>query len=91
MIQYKEVLVRDGGRKMQVEYTLTEQDFIAFNLHYARHSKMVKRSLVLQHYIVAIILFAVSLSVFYLDHQIINRWIYLLFFTSRGYMDRVLS
>ncbi|MBJ8031528.1 YcxB family protein [Bacillus cereus group sp. N21] len=64
MIQYRGVLVRDGGRKMQVEYTLTEQDFIAFNLHYARHSKMVKRSLVLQHYIVAIILFAVPLSVF---------------------------
>ncbi|WP_235674879.1 MULTISPECIES: YcxB family protein [Bacillus cereus group] len=51
---------------MQIEYTLTEQDFIAFNLHYARHSKTVKRSLVFQHYIVASIFFAVPLSVFFI-------------------------
>ena len=49
---------------MRLEYTLTEQDFIAFNLHYAKHSKTVKRSLFFQHYIVAIIFFAVPLSVF---------------------------
>lgn len=51
---------------MQIEYTLTEQDFIAFNLHDAKHSKMVKRSLFLQCYIIAIIFFAVPLSSFLL-------------------------
>lgn len=49
---------------MQVEYMLTEQDFIAFNLHYAKHSKTVKRSLFLQRYIVAIIFLLFHLVLF---------------------------
>lgn len=51
---------------MEIEYDLTEQDVIAFNLYHVKHSKVGKSSLQWQRYISPLIflLFAYLLSIF---------------------------
>ena len=51
---------------MEIEYELTEQDVIAFNLYHVKHSKVGKSSLQWQRYISPLIflLFAYLLSIF---------------------------
>jgi hypothetical protein len=40
---------------MELEYELTEDDYIAFNLYYVKHSKTVKQSLFMQRFLPPII------------------------------------
>jgi hypothetical protein len=42
----------------KVEYDLTKEDYIAFNMHHIDHSPTIKRSLFIQRYIVALIFLA---------------------------------
>jgi hypothetical protein len=42
----------------KVEYDLTKEDYIAFNMHYLDHSPIIKRSLFIQRYVVALVFLA---------------------------------
>lgn len=42
----------------KVEYNLTKEDYIAFNMHHMDHSPTVKRSLFIQRYVVALVFLA---------------------------------
>ncbi|RJS58883.1 hypothetical protein CJ483_01415 [Bacillus sp. PK3_68] len=44
-----------GGTKMEIKYELTKDDYLAFNLHYVKHSKTIKQSLFRQQFFVPII------------------------------------
>ncbi|MDF2531897.1 MAG: hypothetical protein K0Q65_1478, partial [Clostridia bacterium] len=41
-----------------VEYELTKEDYIAFNMHHIDHSPTIKRSLFVQRYVVALVFLA---------------------------------
>lgn len=43
---------------IKVEYDLTKEDYIAFNMHHIDHSPTIKRSLFIQRYIVALVFLA---------------------------------
>jgi len=51
---------------MEIEYELTEEDVVAFNLYHVKHSKVGKKSLQWQRYVSPLIflLFAYFLSIF---------------------------
>lgn len=42
----------------KVEYDLTKEDYIAFNMHHIDHSPTIKRSLFIQRYVVALVFLA---------------------------------
>lgn len=41
--------------KIKIEYELTKEDYLNFNLYHLNHSKMIKKSLFIQRYIVSIV------------------------------------
>jgi hypothetical protein len=43
----------------KVEYDLTKEDYIAFNMHHIDHSPTIKRSLFIQRYVVALVFLVV--------------------------------
>ena len=43
---------------MKVEYDLTKEEYIAFNMHYIENSPTLKRSLFIQRYVVALVFLA---------------------------------
>lgn len=45
----------------KVEYDLTKEDYIAFNMHHIDNSSTIKRSLFIQRYVVALVFLAFPL------------------------------
>jgi hypothetical protein len=47
--------IQMGMEPTKVEYELTKEDYIAFNMHHIDHSPTIKRSLFMQRYVVALV------------------------------------
>ncbi|WP_416825623.1 YcxB family protein [Ectobacillus polymachus] len=54
---------------MRVEYELKEEDFLAFQLYFVKHSKTVQRSLILQRFLIPILFILVSFFISYSTHS----------------------
>lgn len=54
---------------MELKYKMTKDDYLAFNLHYVKHSKTIKQSLFMQRFIAPIIFLILPLVLFWMTGE----------------------
>ncbi|ALC80213.1 YcxB family protein [Bacillus gobiensis] len=54
---------------MELKYELTKDDYLAFNLHYMKHSKMIKQSLFMQRFLTPIIFLVLPFVLFWMTRE----------------------
>jgi len=60
---------------MKIEYDLTKEDFVEYNLHFISTSETMKKSLFIQRYIISLIFLAAPFLVARVTNEPLMYWI----------------